>query len=202
MSAVAAKRPDDRVAAPVSRVRSKRPNRQAGVNRTQAIRPEMARALAVCLSLALLIAGCGAGTPSGKSPTGGGPAAPAVQAPAQGPVARPGPAVTPKEPEAGPPLPPLAYDAKGRRDPFAPVSLAKGKASALTVTAVKLVGVIKGRALLALVEAPDGLGYILKPGDVLGDGRVTDVTQNSVTFAIAAKAGQQATAVTLRLAAD
>jgi Tfp pilus assembly protein PilP len=155
---------------------------------------------AKCLSLALLVAGCGGGAPSGQSPTSKASEILAVQAP--GPVVKPVPTVLPKEPEPGPPLPPLAYDAKGRRDPFVPVSLAKDKAGGLSVTAVKLVGVIKGRALLALVEAPDGLGYILKPGDVLGDGRVTDVTQNSVTFAIAGKAGQAATTVTLRLAAD
>ena len=61
---------------------------------------------------------------------------------------------------------------------------------------------IRGRTLLALVEAPDGLGYILKPGDTLGDGRVTDITPNIVTFAVAAKAGQSATTATLRLAQD
>ncbi len=107
----------------------------------------------------------------------------------------------PKEPEPGPPLPPLTYDAKGRRDPFVAISLAKDKPG-LSVTTLKLAGVIRGRTLLALIEAPDGLGYILKPGDVLGDGRVTDITQRSVTFAVAAKAGDAATTATLRLAQD
>lgn len=163
----------------------------------------MRRGLAAGLGLAVLIAGCGGGSPSGPSPTGKAPAISDVQPPAPAPGPKPGgPAVIPKQPEPGPPLPPLAYDAKGRRDPFAPVALAKDKAGGLSVTAVKLVGVIRGRTLLALVEAPDGLGYILKPGDVLGDGRVTDVTQKSVTFAVAGKAGQAATTVTLRLAAD
>ena len=67
---------------------------------------------------------------------------------------------------------------------------------------LKLAGVIRGRTLLALVEAPDGLGYILKPGDTLGDGRVTEITQNAVTFAVAARGGQAATTATLRLAQD
>ena len=55
---------------------------------------------------------------------------------------------------------------------------------------------------LALVEASDGIGYILKPGDTLGDGRVTEITQSAVTFAVAAKSGQAATTATLRLAQD
>lgn len=177
------------------------PNRQIEVDRSQAM-PIIAPAFVAWLSLALLATGCGGGTPSGQSPTAAAPAAPAVQAPSPGPAARP--AVMPKEPPAGPPLSPLAYDAKGRRDPFTPVLLAKEKAGGLSVTAVKLVGVIRGRTLLALVEAPDGLGYILKPGDTLGDGRVTDVTPNSVTFAVTGRAAQvqQSTTLTLRLAAD
>ena len=48
----------------------------------------------------------------------------------------------------------------------------------LNVSAVKLAGVVGAGSLLALVEAPDGIGYILKPGDALGDGRVTGITPN------------------------
>jgi len=185
------KRPKARAGAPMSALGAKRPNCQTHAR----------RALAAWLGLILLVAGCGGGAPSSPSPTSSAPAATTVQVPAPGPVAKPGsPTVMPKE--LGPALPPLAYDAKGRRDPFVPVTLAKEKASGLSVTTVKLVGVIQGRTLLALVEAPDGLGYILKPGDVLGDGRVTDVTQRSVTFSVAGKAGQVATTLTLRLAAD
>jgi hypothetical protein len=62
--------------------------------------------------------------------------------------------------------------------------------------------VVRGRVLLALVEAPDGIGYILKPGDVLGDGRVTDVTTASVTFVVAPKPGQPASTVTLKIVGD
>jgi hypothetical protein len=108
----------------------------------------------------------------------------------------------PKEPEPGPPLPPLSYEPQGRRDPFLPISLVKDTPGLLSIMTLKLAGVIRGRTLLALVEAPDGLGYILKPGDVLGDGRVTEITQSAVTFAVAAKTGQAATTATLRLAQD
>jgi Tfp pilus assembly protein PilP len=152
-------------------------------------------AIALWSALALAAAGCGGGTASAPPVSGSAAAAPA---PAAAP--RTAPVVMPKDPEPGPPLMVLEYDPKGRRDPFAPVSVAREKSSGgLTVTSVKLAGVIRGRTLLALVEAPDGLGYILKTGDVLGDGRVTDVTGESVTFAIPGRPGQPATAVTLRL---
>jgi Tfp pilus assembly protein PilP len=96
-------------------------------------------------------------------------------------------------------LPPLAYDAKSRRDPFSPVSLA-AEAKGINVTAAKLVGIVQGRqATLALVEGPDGVGYILKSGDALGNGRVTGITGTSVTFAVAAQPGRGPTTVTLRL---
>lgn len=164
---------------------------------------------AACLAAALAVGGCGGSAPS--SPTAATvPAAnaasaantaTAAQVAAVEPPGAPKPAALPKEPPAGPPLAPLNYDAKGRRDPFVPVSLVKEKAG-LSVTSLKLAGVIRGRTLLALVESPDGLGYILKSGDSLGDGRVTDITQSSVTFAVAAKPGQAPTTATLRLAQD
>ena len=107
----------------------------------------------------------------------------------------------PRIPEPGPPLPPLAYEARGRRDPFAPVQVAKEK-TGLEVGTVKLVGIISGSRPLALAETPDGLGYILKQGDVLGNGRVTEVTANSVTFAISGRAAQRETSLTLRIGRD
>ena len=85
------------------------------------------------------------------------------------------------------------------RDPFSPVPVAKEKAG-LDVATTRLVGVIQGGQLLALVEAPDGLGYIVRPGDVLGNGRITDVTVSSITFAVAGQAGQRENSLTLRLA--
>jgi type IV pilus assembly protein PilP len=119
-----------------------------------------------------VLAGCGGGTPPTPPP--------AAVAPAPAPVVRP------KEPDTGKALPPIAYEPKGRRDPFTPIFLGKDNA-ALSVSAVKLTGVVGGpSSLLALVEAPDGIGYILKPGDALGDGRVTGITPNSVTFAVSA----------------
>jgi len=142
--------------------------------------------LAVAGVVATALAGCGGGAPPTPSPV----AAPAPAAAA---------AVRPKEPEPAKTLPAIAYDAKGRRDPFAPIFLGKDNA-AISVSAVKLAGIVGGRGgLMALVESPDGIGYILKPGDALGDGRVTGITPNSVTFAVAARGQQSAASLTLRL---
>ena len=67
------------------------------------------------------------------------------------------------------------YDARGRRDPFDNLELQlqqkdkeKGRTSGFTVASTKLTGIVRGESLLALVETPDGVGYILKPGDTLG----------------------------------
>jgi len=136
----------------------------------------------------VIAAGCGGGAPP-PPPAAVTPAAPAAAAPV----------VRPKEPETSKALPPIAYEPKGRRDPFKPIFVGKDNAG-LSVSAVKLTGVVGGRGgLLALVEAPDGIGYILKPGDALGDGRVTGITPTSVTFAVSARGSQSASSLTLRL---
>ena len=50
----------------------------------------------------------------------------------------------------------------------------------------RLVGVVSGATgAMALVEGPDGIGYILRPGDVLGTGRVTEIRGDAVRFALA-----------------
>ena len=146
---------------------------------------------------------------------GAGPSAPQAQAgaakvalgeqsaaPAKPDALKPAlPPMKPKIVPPGPALPPISYDAKGRRDPFVPLNVAKEKPG-LEVSAVKLVGIIDGSHLLALVEAPDGLGYIVKPGDVLGNGHVTDVTPSSITFAVHGRPGQAENSLTLRLSKD
>ncbi len=133
-----------------------------------------------------------------RAPTPPGP-------PAPGPVVTPPPPKPPAQavqPEAGPPLPPKAYEARQRRDPFTPVTVSLG-GKGLQVGSAKLVGIIQGRrAPLALVEAPDGIGYILKAGDSLGDGRVTHIAPDAVTFTVAGPPGQKPGTVTLRLRTD
>lgn len=151
------------------------------------------------LVLSALAIGCGAGlsvpVAVAKAPE---PQILAQTAPASKPVAP----AAPKAPEpAAQSVPPMTYDAKGRRDPFAPIQLAKEKITGLDVGTVKLVGVISGSHLLALVEAPDGLGYIVKAGDVLGNGRVTEVAPTSITFAVSSGSDKdkKETSLTLKL---
>lgn len=150
--------------------------------------------------VATLLGACGGAEPPPAPPK---PPVPAAAPAAPQAPARPGAsAVRPLDPGAGPVLPPLAYDAKKRRDPFSPVSLAL-EAKGINVTAAKLVGIVQGRqGALALVEGPDGVGYILRSGDALGNGRVTGITGTTVTFLVAAQPGQGPATVTLRLVLD
>ena len=107
---------------------------------------------------------------------------PGAPAPPEGKAVVP---ALPKIPEVKP-LPAMTYEAKGRPDPFR--SLAgrdSSESKGLTVASAKLVGVIQGRqGPLALVETPDGLGYIVKIGDVVGDGKVAEIGRDSVTFEV------------------
>jgi len=107
--------------------------------------------------------------------------------------------------EAVPPDPSAAvpkYQSGGRRDPFETLEVREGSGG-LTVAATRLTGIIRSnRSALALVEAPDGIGYILKPGDTLGDGRLLEIGSDSVVFAVAAKAGAPSNRVVLKLATN
>ena len=94
------------------------------------------------------------------------------------------------------------YDASGRRDPFETLEVREGSGG-LTVAATRLTGIVRSnRVALALVEAPDGIGYILKPGDTLGDGRLLEIGSDSVVFVVTAKAGAPTNRVVLKLAAN
>ena len=140
------------------------------------------------LTLALLLlGGCGGSPPPAPRPVSPPPQAQTPPAAATGAgqkaLASTSLPALPKAPEVKP-LPPIAYEAKGRQDPFR--SLAgrdTAESKGLTVASIKLVGVVQGRqGPLALVETPDGLGYIVKPGDVVGDGKVAEIGRDSVTF--------------------
>jgi len=152
---------------------------------------------------AVAVAAAWLGGCSGAEPPAAPPKPPVpVAAPATPPPPPGAPTVRPLDPAAGPALPPMAYDAKGRRDPFVPVSLA-AESKGINVSAAKLVGIVRAsQGTMALVEGPDGVGYILRNGDGLGNGRVTSITASTVTFAVAAQPGQGAMNVTLRLALD
>jgi hypothetical protein len=94
------------------------------------------------------------------------------------------------------------YQSRGRRDPFETLEVREGSGG-LTVAATRLTGIIRSnRSALALIEAPDGIGYILKPGDTLGDGRLLEIGSDSVVFAVTAKTGAPSNRVVLKLATN
>jgi Tfp pilus assembly protein PilP len=86
------------------------------------------------------------------------------------------------------------YEARARRDPFVPLIApraavrAKPKTglAALAVNELKLAGIIwEQRGYYALVEAPNGVGYVLRINDSVGeDARVAKITPDAVTFEI------------------
>ncbi len=99
-------------------------------------------------------------------------------------------------------LPPVSYEPKGRRDPFEQLEVTGG-AKGLTVSSTKLTGIVQSRrGTLALLEGADGIGYILRPGDTLGDGRLLEVGSDRAVFSVMPRPGAPPTRVTLRLRTD
>ena len=105
-------------------------------------------------------------------------------------------------PPAMPESPRVGYDRKGRRDPFEVLEVRQG-AKGVTVSSAKLTGIVRGNGSpLALVETPEGLGYILRTGDTLGDGRLLEIGQDTVVFGVVPAPGENANRVVLRLATN
>jgi hypothetical protein len=134
------------------------------------------------------------------------PPAPAGQAAAPAPGAIPAAAPAPAAPSTtvradAPRTPPVpVYEARGRRDPFEPVQIVKGSRGP-NVASAKLTGIVRGSGThWALVETSDGIGYMLRPGDELGEGRVVEIQRDSVVFTIAPKPGAGPERVVLSLA--
>jgi hypothetical protein len=95
-----------------------------------------------------------------------------------------------------------SYEPKGRRDPFVALDLSAGP-KGLDVATTKLTGIVRSAmTTLALVETQEGIGYILKPGDTLGDGRLVEIGADNVVFAVGAKPGSPTNRVVLKLAAN
>lgn len=94
------------------------------------------------------------------------------------------------------------YAAGGRRDPFESLESRLGSDRSSVKTA-KLTGVIhSGGTALVLVETSDGIGYILKTGDTLADGRLVEIGPSVAVFSIAPKPGTTINRVVLKLASD
>ncbi len=165
-----------------------------------------------CVGLALLLSACGGSPPSppttsatpGALPSPGtsAPRTPSA-APGQPPAAEPKgiPTVTGKEEMPAPSARLEAtYDPGGRRDPFDLPDAIEGSAGT-TVASAKLTGIIRtatGRVLV-LIETPDGLGFILQPGDAFGDGRLVEVGQGTVVFTVVSRQAATNHRVVLKL---
>ena len=184
----------------------------------------MARAL-VSIGLVFLLSGCGNSNPPGPAATPGAPgapspgAAPGAAAAAPGGTAPGAPAKPPAPPPPAPPrgaptsaptakdgdrserpLPPTTYEPRGRRDPFQHVEVPKGPKPP-AVAATRLTGIVRNETgALALVESADGIGYVLRPGDTLLDGRLVEIGADSVVFTVLGRPGPPER-VTLRLPA-
>jgi hypothetical protein len=173
-------------------------------------------------SLCATLVACGGSPPppAAPKPVASVPAAspsPAAAAPA--PASTPAPpaptatapsAATPGAVQPAPLLPvpadpaaaSVSYDPKGRRDPFTALDLTGGPRG-LEVSTTKLTGIVRSeRNSLALVETKDGIGYILRTGDTLGDGRLMEIAGDSVIFAVAPKPGSPTNRVVLKLAVN
>ena len=159
------------------------------------------RGVLMSVGLAVTLGACGSTPP--PPPPMKAPAAAAPAQPAGTPVAAtPAAATAEQAPPAEVVVAVPKYDAKGRRDPFETLEVREGSGG-LTVAATRLTGIVRSnRVALALVEAPDGIGYILKPGDTLGDGRLLEIGSDSVVFVVAPKTGAPSNRVVLRLATN
>jgi hypothetical protein len=120
---------------------------------------------------------------------------------AQAPAAPPATsgAVT-AEPSTGAGAP--AYERKGRRDPFEPFDGVSADMTSPTVASARLKGIVRGRIPRALVETGDGLGYILKVGDALAEGRLLEIGVDNVVFSVTPRRGSTTDRIILRLAED
>ena len=163
-------------------------------------------------ALVASVSGCGAppapapsAAPAPAPKPAAAPSAPNSAASAQANI--PGPGAEAAAQAATQVLTPPApkYNAKGRRDPFDNLEVQlkeKEKEGGFTIASTKLTGIVQGQTRLALIETVDGVGYILKPGDTLGDGRLVEIARDSAVFAVTPKPGSTSNRVILKIAVD
>jgi type IV pilus assembly protein PilP len=160
--------------------------------------PKVFLILVLVVFFGLLLGACQKETPAPRSSPPIPPPRQVSTTPQAPPVAasvRPAPGAPAVAPEKTPPAqtPEYSYNPGGRPDPFTPLLLPqqaaeKGKKGlqSLQVSELKLTGIVwDKRGYVALVEGPDGLGYVLKIHDLIGNAaRLTRITTNSVTFEV------------------
>lgn len=146
------------------------------------------------IALCLLLSLCACQKESASPPSSPSPPSP----PRLGPVTSPAsPTAAPAE-KSSPPAATTAYtyEPRGRPDPFQPLITPEmeGKGGkkgreGLAVSDLKLTGIIwDKKEYVALVEAPDGLGYVLKVNDRIGaSSRVARISSDSVIFEVKEK---------------
>ena len=130
--------------------------------------------------------------------------------PAPVPSTQPVPASTPPRPAATiAPSPatriaaaPSTYERKGRRDPFQPIEIVQDVEVKLAVASARLTGIVRGSATRALLEMPDGMGYIMQPGDTLAEGRLIEIGTDNVVFSVPSRKGSATGRLFLRLLSD
>jgi hypothetical protein len=160
------------------------------------------------VAVATVLAGCGGSPP----PPGPAAAPPPPVAAAAAPVAA-GAAVSKEAAAAtqaaaevlaktGP-----GYHVKGRRDPFANLEVMtkerEGAPAASVVSSSRLTGIVRGPGQpRALVETAQGMGYILKTGDTLGEGHVVEIGTEEIVFSVPPKPGSAAHRVVLKITKD
>jgi hypothetical protein len=83
-----------------------------------------------------------------------------------------------------------------------PVDVADVALASPALAAARLKGIVRSGTPRALVETSDGLGYILKVGDMLGEGRVIEIGSDSVVFSVPLRRGSSTTRMVLRLPED
>lgn len=124
---------------------------------------------------------------------------------AQAPAPQPATPAAPPPALAAPPPPTETaptYERKGRRDPFEPVEALTTDMTSPTLASARLKGIVRGRIPHALVETPDGLGYILKVGDMFAEGRLIEIGVDRVVFSVLARHGSTTNRIVLRLPDD
>lgn len=137
------------------------------------------------------------GAPPAPNPAGATPPVPpSITPPTASPVRAP--TATSSTTVALEPLAPAppAYAARGRRDPFGSVSHPRPEKAELAarrrsaIASATLTGIVRGPdGPLALVEMPDGIGYILRAGDGIEEGRLVRIGRDSVVFDVQPKLG-------------
>ncbi len=142
--------------------------------------------------LVIFLAGAiGAGC-SDKAP------APPAKAPAASPVQKQAivsvPTKTVDAKAAEPPAPVYSYNAAGRVDPFAPIiekNINKAKSGdrppleRYNITEMRLTGIVWGGfGYNAMIEGPDGKGYFVRTGTIIGPNRgvIKKITKDAVVI--------------------